>query len=91
MSVFFYDVNLLYLFLLHSLLYSLVNSGCRCEKNNARVGWVKGSKHVKVKAYDLSCKLGAMKMFEAVKKLKSEGILGDLDYCIMYRRKNFVS
>lgn len=62
-----------------------VNSGCRCEGNNERVGGVKGSKHVKGLAADLSCSLGAVKMFEAVKKLKAEGKLPELDYCIRYK------
>ena len=62
-----------------------VNSGCRCEKRNAAVGGVKGSKHTKGKAADLSCSLGAAKMFETVKKLYAEGKLPDLDYCIRYK------
>ena len=62
-----------------------VNSGCRCERHNARVGGVKGSKHVKGLAADLSCSLGSVKMFEAVKRLKSEGKLPDMDYCIKYK------
>lgn len=67
-----------------------VNSGCRCEKRNAASGGVKGSFHVLGKAADLSCSLGAVKMFETVKKLKAEGKLPDLEYCILYRRKNFI-
>ena len=62
-----------------------VNSGCRCEKHNAKSGGVKGSKHVKGKAADLSCSLGAAKMFETVKRLHAEGKLPELDYCIKYR------
>lgn len=62
-----------------------VNSGCRCEKHNAKVGGVKGSKHVAGKAADLSCSLGAKKMFDAVKKLHAEGKLPQLDYCIRYK------
>lgn len=67
-----------------------VNSGCRCEKRNAASGGVKGSFHVLGKAADLSRSLGAVKMFETVKKLKAEGKLPDLEYCILYRRKNFI-
>lgn len=67
-----------------------VNSGCRCEANNARAGGVKSSFHVKGKAADLSCSLGAVKMFETVKRLKAEGKLPDLEYCILYKRKNFI-
>ena len=62
-----------------------VNSGCRCEKHNANSGGVKGSKHTKGQAADLSCSLGAEKMFQTVKKLHAEGKLPDLDYCIKYR------
>ena len=62
-----------------------VNSGCRCQKHNAKVGGVKGSKHTKGLAADLSCSLGAQKMFETVKALHSEGKLQDLDYCIRYK------
>ena len=62
-----------------------VNSGCRCEKHNANVGGVKGSNHTKGLAADLSCSLGAVKMFETVKKLHAEGKLPDLDYCKRYK------
>ena len=67
-----------------------VNSGYRCEKHNARVGGVKGSFHTKGLAADLSSSAGAIKMFEAVKKLKEAGQLQDLEYCILYKRKNFI-
>ena len=62
-----------------------VNSGCRCDKHNSRVGGVKGSKHTKGLAADLSCELGAVKMFDTVKKLHAEGKLPELDYCIRYK------
>ena len=62
-----------------------VNSGCRCEKHNAKVGGVKGSKHIKGLAADLSCRLGSAKMYETVKKLHSQGKLPDLDYCKKYK------
>ncbi len=80
-----------------------VNSGCRCEKHNKAVGGVqkkldqktgkvicKGSNHMYGLAADLSCSLGAVKMFDTVKKLKQNGALPDLDYCILYKRKNFI-
>ena len=67
-----------------------VNSGCRCEKNNAKAGGVKGSFHVKGKACDLACSLGAQRMFEAVQKLRADGKLPDLEYCILYKGKNFI-
>lgn len=62
-----------------------VNSGCRCEKHNAKVGGVKGSKHTKGFAADLSSSAGAVVMFDTVKKLHAEGKLPDLDYCIRYK------
>ena len=62
-----------------------VNSGCRCDKHNSRVGGVKGSKHTTGFAADLSCELGAVKMFDTVKKLHADGKLPDLDYCIRYK------
>ena len=62
-----------------------VNSGYRCDEHNRRVGGVKGSKHTKGQAADLSCKLGAGTMFEAVKKLHAQGKLPQLDYCIKYK------
>ena len=62
-----------------------VNSGCRCEKHNAKVGGVKGSKHITGKAADLSCSKGAKVMFDTVKRLHAEGKLPDLDFCKLYR------
>jgi len=74
-----------------------VNSGCRCEKHNTRVGGAKktyypdgrlkskGSNHMYGLAADLSCSKGASVMFETVKKLYGEGKLPDLDYCIRYK------
>ena len=74
-----------------------VNSGCRCDKHNAKVGGVKkkydkagnliskGSNHMYGLAADLSCSLGAKKMFDTVKLLHSQGKLPDLDYCIRYK------
>lgn len=67
-----------------------VNSGCRCEKHNKAVGGVDNSKHVLGKACDLSCSKGADTMFNTVKKLYAEGKLPNLDYCILYKRKNFI-
>ena len=62
-----------------------INSGYRCTEHNRRVGGVKGSKHTKGLAADLSCQLGADTMFEVVKKLHAQGKLPDLDYCIKYK------
>ena len=63
-----------------------INSGYRCEIHNKNVGGVKGSKHTKGFAADLSCSLGAEKLFNAVKDLHDkQGKLRDLDYCIKYK------
>ena len=62
-----------------------INSGCRCEAHNKKVGGVKNSKHVLGKAADLSCSKGSYVMFETVKRLYGEGKLSDLDYCIRYK------
>ncbi|MBQ3585204.1 MAG: hypothetical protein II964_00690 [Synergistaceae bacterium] len=62
-----------------------VNSGCRCAKHNRAVGGVKGSKHMLGKAADLSCSLGAAKLFQTVKKLYAEGKLPALDFCKEYK------
>lgn len=67
-----------------------VTSGCRCAKRNKAVGGTDGSFHTKGKAADLTCSLGAVKMFEAVQKLKAEGKLKDLEYCILYKTKNII-
>ena len=62
-----------------------VNSGYRCEVHNAKIGGVKNSKHIIGKAADLACSLGSAKMFEAVKALRNQGKLQDMDYCIKYK------
>lgn len=67
-----------------------VNSGFRCEKHNAAVGGVKGSNHTKGLAADLSSSAGAVKMFETMKLLHSQGKVPALGYCILYRKKNFI-
>ena len=67
-----------------------VNSGCRCDKHNAKVGGVKGSKHTKGLAADLSCSLGAKRLFAVVADLKARGKLPELDYAILYIKKDFV-
>ena len=69
-----------------------VTSGYRCPVHNASpaVKGAKGSKHVLGKAADLACSLGSAKMFEAVKALRNQGKLQDMDYCIKYGKKNFI-
>ena len=66
-----------------------VNSGCRCEENNARHHGVKNSYHIQGLAADLACILGSGKMFETIKALQKEGKLPDLSWCKRYRKKNF--
>ena len=61
-----------------------VNSGVRCEKHNAKVGGVKDSYHIHGKAADLSCTLGARKLFEAIRGLYDAGKLPGLEYCLLY-------
>ena len=67
-----------------------INSGCRCEKRNSASGGVKGSFHTKGLAADLSCSLGAKKLFAVVADLKARGKLPDLEYAILYIQKDFV-
>ena len=67
-----------------------INSGCRCEKHNARVGGVKGSFHAQGKAADLSSSIGALALFEAITDMKARGQLSELEYAILYIKKNFV-
>lgn len=67
-----------------------VNSGCRCEKHNTAVGGVKGSNHTKGLAADLSCGLGAKKLFAIIADLKARGKLHDMEYAILYIKKDFV-
>ena len=67
-----------------------VNSGCRCEKRNAASGGVPNSFHVQGKAVDLSCSLGAKKLFAVVADLKAKGKLPELEYAILYITKDFV-
>ncbi len=62
-----------------------VNSGYRCPAHNKKVGGVPNSNHTKGLAADLSCSLGAKKMFDAVMTLHTDGKLPDLDYCIRYK------
>lgn len=61
-----------------------VNSGCRCKVHNARVGGVPNSQHILGYAADLSCSLGAARMFETVKAMHERGDLPDLRYCKKY-------
>lgn len=67
-----------------------VNSGCRCERHNARVGGVKGSYHTLGKAADVSSVVGARKIYEAVQRLDRRGEIGGMKYCILYEVRGFV-
>ena len=63
----------------------IINSGCRCEAHNAKVGGVKGSYHTQGKAADLSCSLGARKLYDTIQALYAAGKLEGLEYCIRYK------
>lgn len=67
-----------------------VNSGCRCERHNARVGGVKGSYHTVGKAADVSSVAGARKIYEAVQRVERRGEIEGMKYCILYERRGFV-
>ena len=67
-----------------------VNSGCRCEEHNKKVGGVANSWHTKGKAADISCELGAKKIWDAARQLYDNGKIQDLKWCRWYKRKNFV-
>ena len=62
-----------------------VNSGCRCEKYNAKVkGAAKDSQHTKGKAADLSCSIGPKALYELIRGLYETGKLPGLEYCLRY-------
>lgn len=67
-----------------------VNSGCRCEKHNAKVGGVKNSKHITGKAADLSCSKGNKVLYAAAQLLYEKGELPDLDYCRIRGYKSWI-
>lgn len=67
-----------------------VNSGCRCEKHNKKVGGVDNSYHVQGMAADITCKSGASKLFSVIKTLRADGRLPILSFCQYYQSKNFV-
>ena len=67
-----------------------VNSGCRCDVHNAASGGTKGSFHTKGLAADLSCSLGAKSLFAIIADLKARGKLSDMEYAILYIKKDFV-
>lgn len=61
-----------------------VNSGCRCEKHNKKVGGTANSYHTQGKAADLSCGIGAMSLYELIQGLYAAGKLPGLEYCLRY-------
>ena len=67
-----------------------INSGYRCPAHNKKVGGVANSKHTLGKAADLSCTIGAINLFVLICDMKTRGELPDLDYAILYIKKNFV-
>ncbi|MBQ9526259.1 MAG: DUF882 domain-containing protein [Fretibacterium sp.] len=67
-----------------------VNSGVRCEKNNAAAGGAANSYHIQGLAADLSCKSGALGLYLCILNLCDKGKLPDVHYVIWYQKKNFV-
>ena len=67
-----------------------INSGYRCLKHNAEVGGVKNSKHVLGLAADLACNEGAFTLYALICDMKARGELSEMDYAILYTKKNFV-
>ena len=67
-----------------------INSACRCQSHNAKVGGVDGSYHTKGLAADLSCAEGSQRLQAVVKALHDAGKLPHLAYCKRYIAKNFV-
>lgn len=67
-----------------------ISSGTRCEKHNREVGGVKDSYHIQGKAADLTCSLGARRLFALIADMKAKSLLPDLQYCKLYLSKNFV-
>ena len=67
-----------------------INSGYRCQKQNAKVGGAKSSRHMQGRAADISIAGCALTLLLAVHKLFLEGKLSELGYCIYYPNKNFV-
>ncbi|MBR2208652.1 MAG: DUF882 domain-containing protein [Synergistaceae bacterium] len=67
-----------------------INSGYRCPVHNKNVGGVANSKHTLGLAADLSCSIGAINLFVLIADMKAKGELPDLDYAILYIKKNFV-
>ena len=67
-----------------------INSGYRCPFHNKRVGGVSNSYHVQGLAADLSCSLGAVSLFTAIRRLYELGAIPELSFCLLYRKRNFV-
>ena len=66
-----------------------VNSGYRCPEHNKKVRGSKSSQHMNGNAADLSCFLGGLTLLLTIHKLKIEGKLPMLQYCIYYPNKDF--
>lgn len=67
-----------------------INSGCRCNTYNKKVGGATGSFHTTGQAADLSCNIGAKNLFAIICDLKAKNLLPDIQYAILYIQKNFV-
>jgi uncharacterized protein YcbK (DUF882 family) len=67
-----------------------VNSGCRCVNHNMSVGGVQPSEHMKGNAADITCEAGAVFMFLFLNLLYETKRIPNLEFCQLYREKNFV-
>lgn len=67
-----------------------INSGCRCQAHNKKVGGVPNSFHTSGHAADLHSQLGGAKMYQLIHGLYNMGMLPNLEYCKYYPAKNFV-
>lgn len=67
-----------------------INSGWRCKYYNQVCGGVFNSYHVQGLAADLSCDMGALALYDAIKEMYSCGLIPELSFCYLYTAKNFV-
>ena len=67
-----------------------VNSGCRCERHNAKVGGVEKSWHMEGLAADLSCASGSGRLYAVIRELYEGGRIKQLAYCRRYVSRDFV-
>lgn len=91
----FDDINPLLVLQLQTLRDALnapliVTSGCRCRKHNKAVGGASHSDHLKGNAADITCVLGARKIFETLLELVRNHRCPKIRFIRLYLKKNFV-